>query len=140
GPALAPELYAGLAGVERFALLNIGARLCSIACASNGSEHLLSPRFEIRVFDVFPDRVYLTASRAFIDEVEALAEAGTFEPAPASLHRYNEGSFKQIAFRRGNLQVSYAHGTPDQPGDRSRVSVDADIDLYRGPLSHLFGE
>lgn len=138
--AIAPELYAELAGVERFALLNIGARLRSIACGSNASDHLLSPRFAIRVFKVFPDRVYLTASRGFIDEVEALAEAGTFEPAPASLHRYNEGSFKQTAFRRGNLQVSFAHGTPDRPGDRSQVSVDADIDLYRSPVRHLFGE
>lgn len=139
-PAVAPELYAELAGVERFALLNIGARLCSIACHSNGSEHLLSPRFKIQIFEVFPDRVYFTATRGFIDEVEALARAGRFEPAPASLHRYNEGSFKQTTFRKGNLQVSFAHGTPDRPGDRSLVSVDADIDLYRSAVGHLFGE
>jgi hypothetical protein len=138
--AIAPELYAELAGVERFALLNIGARLRSVACASNGAEHLLSPRFSVRVFEVFPDRVYLTADRALIDEVEALADAGSFEPAPASLHRFNEGSFKQTTFRRGNLQVSFAHGTPDRPADRSRVSVDADIDLYRSSVHHLFGE
>jgi hypothetical protein len=139
-PAIAPALYAELAGVERFALLNIGARLCSIACHSNGSEHLLSPRFEVRIFEVFPDRVYFTATREFIDEVQALADAGSFEPAPASLHRYNEGSFKQTTFRKGNLQVSFAHGTADRPGDRSLVSVDADIDLYRSTVGHLFGE
>ncbi len=140
GSAIAPDLYAELAGVERFALLNIGARMRSIACGDGGADHLLSERFSIRVFEVFPDRIYLTADRSFIDTVEALARSGAFEAAPASLHRFNEGSFKQTAFRRGNLQVSFAKGTPDRPGDHSRVSVDADIDLYRSPIRHLFGE
>ena len=49
-----------------------------------------------------------------------------FERAPASLHRFNEGSYKQTTHRKGNLQVSYA----SRPGDR--VAIDADM-----PLDHV---
>jgi hypothetical protein len=131
--------YSALAGVERFALLNIGARLRSTALA-DGTGHLLSQQFQVRVFDVFADRIYFTAGVDFIRAVEALASAGDFEEAPASLHRFKEGSFKQTLFAKGNLQLSYAFGTPEAPTDDTRVSVDADIDLYRSPARHLFGE
>jgi hypothetical protein len=40
----------------------------------------------------------------------------------------------------GNLQVSYASGSPEQPNDRTKIRVDADIYLYRSPVRHLFGE
>jgi hypothetical protein len=135
-----PTRYAELAGVERFALLNISARLRSIPLAVDGSGHLLSPQFAIRVFDVFPDRVYFTADASFITAVQALKEAQVFEEAPASLHRFKDGSFKQRAFRKGNLQLSYAFGSPGQSSDRTKVCVDADIDLYRSSIRHLFGE
>ena len=54
---------------------------------------------------------------------------GAFEKAPASLHRFKEGSFKQTTFRKGNLQVSFA-SRPD-----GRVVIDLDLarhiqDLY----------
>lgn len=139
-PLVAPDVYEALAGVERFALLNIGARLRSIETGTAPGEHLLAPRFSIRVFDVFPDRIYFTAEATFIRAVETLAAAGVFERAPASLHRFNTGSFKQRQSGKGNLQVSYTFGSPEQPGDVSKVRVDADIDLYRGTIPHLFGE
>ena len=135
------DAYHALAGVERFALMNIGARLQSIALETGaGGGTLADPRFEIRVFDVFPDRVYFTAKPEFLRAVETLVRGKTFEKAPASLHRFREGSYKQRQGHRGNLQVSYATGTPDDPTDRTRLCVDADIDLYRGQVSHLFGE
>ncbi len=140
GPSIDAGLYADLSGVERFALLNIAARMRSIPVGTGPGEHLLSPRFGIRIFDVFPDRVYLTADRGFIDAVEELASRGVFEHAPASLHRFSDGSFKQRQFRKGNLQISYALGSVERPGDGSKVRVDADIDLYRSALRHLFGE
>ena len=71
---------------------------------------------------VFPDRIYFEADRSVIDDVAADT---AFEKAPASLHRFKEGSFKQTTFTKGNLQVSYAM----RPGNR--VAIDADIDLYR---------
>jgi len=132
--------YAELAGVERFALLNISARLRSIPLAVGGSGHLLSRQFAIRVFDVFPDRVYFTADASFITAVQALKDARVFEEAPASLHRFKDGSFKQRGAGKGNLQLSYAFGSPGQSSDRTRVRVDADIDLYRSSVRHLFGE
>lgn len=135
------DAYHALAGVERFALMNIGARLQSITLeTAEGGGTLADPRFEIRVFDVFPDRVYFTARVEFLRAVEALARRRTFERAPAGLHRFREGSYKQRQGRKGNLQVSYAIGTPDDPADVTRLCVDADIDLYRGTVSHLFGE
>ena len=66
--------------------------------------------------------------------ITAIGNDPQFKSAPASLHRFNEGSFKQRTFRKGNLQVSFA----SRPGDR--VVVDADIDLYRLAVPHLFGE
>jgi hypothetical protein len=139
------DAYRALSGVERFALMNIGARLQSIVLGpAEGGGTLADPRFEIRVFDVFPDRVYFTAKPAFLQAVEALADRERrprlFEAAPAGLHRFRKGSYKQRAGRQGNLQVSYADGTPDDPNDPTRICVDADIDLYRGTVSHLFGE
>ena len=135
------DVYRALAGVERFALMNIGARLQSIALSpGEGGGTLADPRFEIRVFDVFPDRVYFTAKVEFLRAVEALAARRVFEKAPAGLHRFRDGSYKQRQGRKGNLQVSYAAGTLDNPGDATRLCVDADIDLYRGTVSHLFGE
>jgi hypothetical protein len=80
---------------------------------------------------VFPDRIYLEADRSVIVDVDA---DSAFAPAPAALHRFNEGSYKQTTFRKGNLQLSYA----SRPADR--VAIDADMDLYRSAIPHLFGE
>jgi hypothetical protein len=135
------DAYHALAGVERFALMNIGARLQSIPLApGDGGGTLADPRFGIRIFDVFPDRVYFTAKLEFLSVVQGLAARRVFEPAPAGLHRFQDGSYKQRQGRKGNLQVSYAAGTLDNPADATRICVDADIDLYRGTVAHLFGE
>jgi len=134
------DFYHALSGVQRFALMNIGARLASIETSAGSGEMLSAPRFDIRVFDVFPDRVYFTARVEFLRAVEDLASEGVFRKAPAGLHRFNDGSYKQQGGRRGNLQVSYAAGTPSSSDDLARVTVDADIDLYRGTVAHLFGE
>ena len=134
------DVYRALPGVQRFALMNIGARLHSIETSPGSGEMLTAPRFEIRVFDVFPDRIYFTARVEFLKAVKSLAEDGVFITAPAGLHRYNDGSYKQKGGRKGNLQVSYAAGTPADPVDPARITVDADIDLYRGTVAHLFGE
>lgn len=121
------ELYDNLSGVQMFALLNILARIQSTRASGRP---LITGR-KVRVTDVFPDRIYLEADRSLIDD---MAGDRTFESAPASLHRFKEGSLKQKAFRRGNLQVCFA-SLPN-----NRVAVDADIDLYRAVVPHLFGE
>jgi hypothetical protein len=128
--------YLATTGVERMALLNIAARLKSIAFGAGPDEHLLSGRFRIRIFDLYPSRIYFSTDVGFIDAIARLEQGGTFEAAPASLHRFRDGSYKQTTLRKGNLQVSFA-AVPGEPG---RVNVDADIDLYRSPLRHLFGE
>lgn len=126
------DLYTGLSGVGRFALLNILSCLRTIP--SDGDPgHLLSPTYVRHVFAVFPDRIYLEATPSLLKRTEALMRAGAFKAAPAALHRFREGSVKQREHRKGNLQLSY-----ERAGDI--VRVDADIDLYRGPVSHLFGE
>jgi hypothetical protein len=85
-----------------------------------------------RITHVFPDRIYLEADRSLIDDMSA--DRLQFDTAPASLHRFKEGSFKQKIFRKGNIQVCFA-SRPD-----NRVAIDADIDLYRHAIPHLFGE
>lgn len=127
-----PGLYTGLSGVGRFALLNILSCLRTIP-GDGEPGHLLSPAFVRHVFAVFPDRIYLEATPSLLKATEALTRVGAFKPAPAALHRFREGSVKQQEHRKGNLQFSY-----ERAGDV--VRVDADIDLYRGPVSHLFGE
>ena len=121
------DLYESLSGVQLFALLNILARMQATTAAGRS---LLSGR-RVRVTRVFPDRVYLEADASLIAD---LGSDPSFTPAPASLHRFKEGSFKQTSHRRGNLQVCFA----SVPG--GRVMVDADMDLYRSAVPHLFGE
>jgi hypothetical protein len=125
---IARPLYESLSGVQAFALLNILARFQ----ATRASGRPLLDNRHASVMQVFPDRIYLEADASIIDDIAA--DAATFEKAPASLHRFKEGSFKQTTFRKGNLQVSYA-SRPEQ-----RVVIDADIDLYRSAVPHLFGE
>lgn len=126
--AITKEMYGSLSGVEAFALLNISARMLTTK-VSGGP--LLSPEYDIRVNRVFPDRVYFEASKSLIDRVAADAD---FNRAPAGLHRFKEGSFKQTRFDKGNLQLSFA------TRNGGRVDVDADLDLYRAVIPHLFGE
>ena len=121
-------MYDNLSGVQTFALLNILARLQETRASGRP---LLAGR-RVNVFEVFADRVYLEADRSLIEDIEA--DADMFEKAPASLHRFNEGSFKQKTQSKGNVQVSFA----TRPNNR--VVIDADIDLYPTPVRHLFGE
>ena len=128
GDVVELQLYESLSGVQAFALLNILARLQ----ATRASGRPLLDGREVRVTHVFPDRLYFEADRAIIDDIEA--DSAAFEKAPAALHRFKEGSYKQKTFKKGNLQVSYA----SRAGNR--VVVDADMDLYRDLVPHLFGE
>jgi hypothetical protein len=121
-------LYDNLGGVQLFALLNILARLQHTKASGRS---LLEGR-RLRVTAVFPDRIYGEADRSLIDDLRS--DTATFTSAPATLHRFNEGSFKQKTFSKGNLQVCYA----TRP--QNRVAIDADIDLYRSAIPHLFGE
>jgi hypothetical protein len=122
-------LYSRLSGLQLFALLNITARMRQIKVGTP-AKHLLSRDFDVRVEKVFPDRIYLDVDASFVKEI---SNSDVFEDAGASLHAFNDGSFKQKTYSEGNLQVSY-----EKRG--SRCKVDADIDLYRNPLAHLFGE
>ena len=122
------QLYDSLSGVQAFALLNILARM---QATTAGGKPLLHGR-NAKVTHVFPDRIYLEADRGVIDDLEA--DSKTFTKAPATLHRFKDGSFKQKTFGKGNLQVTYEH----RPNDR--VAIDADMDLYRSAIPHLFGE
>jgi hypothetical protein len=122
------DLYDSLSGVQAFALLNIAARM---QATKVGPRPLLSKEYGIRVFQVFPDRIYFEADKALIT---AVAADGDFASAPASLHRFKEGSYKQRRFSKGNLQLCFA----SRAG--GRVVVDADLDLYREAIPHLFGE
>jgi hypothetical protein len=124
---IARPLYDGLSGIQAFALLNI---LAVLEATKASGKPLLEGR-NAKVTHVFPDRIYLEADRSLIDDI---ARDGAFNSAPASLHRFKEGSFKQKTFLKGNLQVCFA----SRPGNR--VAIDADIDLYRLAIPHLFGE
>jgi hypothetical protein len=125
---VARPLYESLSGIQAFALLNI---LAAMQATKASGQPLLDGRNAV-VTHVFPDRIYLEADRSMIDDIAR--DTGTFTSAPASLHRFKEGSFKQKTFTKGNLQVCFA----SRPGNR--VAIDADIDLYRLAIPHLFGE
>jgi hypothetical protein len=127
---IAEKAYTALGGAQRFALLNIAARL--LAITTNGRS-LLDPAYDVKVTRVFTDRVYLDVDAALIADIEA--DPAQFAKAPAGLHRFRDGSFKGRHGREGNLQVSFARQAVG-----TRINVDADIDLYRDPFRHLFGE
>jgi hypothetical protein len=131
-PLIKQELYDGLAGPQKFALLNITARLRSVVLSE---VNLLDPVYQTNIWLVFPDRIYM---RAKTDLIRAVSEhPKDFNSAPAGLHRFGAGSFKQATETRGGLQLSFA---PKLEDARKEVNVDADIDLFKRPLSHLFGE
>jgi hypothetical protein len=125
---ISAEMYEGLSGVQAFALLNILARLQQ----TKASGRSLLEKRGVKVFAVFADRIYMEADRSLIDDIAS--DTTTFEKAPAALHRFKEGSFKQKTQPKGNLQVSFA----TRP--ENRVVIDADIDLFPTPVRHLFGE
>ncbi len=129
-PCISEKAYGALGGAQRFALLNIAARLQAITV--NGRT-LLDPIYDVRITRVFTDRIYLDADAALIADIEA--DTTQFAKAPAGLHRFRDGSFKGRHGREGNLQVSFARQAVG-----TRINVDADIDLYRDPFKHLFGE
>lgn len=128
-PAITDAAYADLGGVQVFALLNIAARMQATVA---GGKPLLHADYGVRITNVFPDRIYFEASADLIAAVGA--QTDTFTKAPASLHKFKEGSYKQHVYRKGNLQLCYA----TQPS--GRVMVDADIDKFREPIPHLLGE
>lgn len=120
--------YSDLTGLQTFALLNIGSRMRHVPLKGR---HVLSPEFEVEIFEAQPDRIYFSAKASLLD---AIRDSGIFAPADSSLHRYTAGSFKEISGPEGNLQIS--HSSVQQ----GRVFIDADIDLYRNPALHFFGE
>ena len=128
GACIDAAVYEHAGGAQRFALLNIAARMHATIVAG---QPLLSPAYDIRITRLFPDRMYLDASRTLIDAVQ---QDPAFDIAPAALHRFNDGSFKQRTHRKGNLQLSFAARAD------GRVDIDADVDLYRSAVPHLFGE
>ena len=129
--AIVKEAYEGLPGLGAFAMLNIASQMRTIGLEG---ENLLAERFRIQIFRVFPDRFYFKADESFLEALEALKKLKKFEEASASLHRFKDGSVKQTTRRRGNLQFSY-----ELPSN-GRMKVDVDIDLFRNPVVHLFGE
>jgi len=141
---IAADFYDGLAGVQRMALLNISSRLNSIKFGPEDDDHLLSRRFKHKVFDVYPDRIYFEVDKTFIDTIDRMKDdkgkvRAIFEKAPASLHKFKDGSYKQKQSTKGNIQVSFQE-IKTGGVSTGRYRVDADIDLYRSPLRHLFGE
>ena len=122
-------LYENLTGVQRFAFMNIAARMLATRVAG---QPLWSSEYDIRVTHVFPARIYFRAKPTLIARVSG--DPAQFTKAPASLHRFRDGSFKQTLFDRGNLQVCFAKR------DDGDVHVDADIDLFKSTIKHLFGE
>lgn len=128
-PSISEGLYRDLSGPQKFTLLNIASLMRRIA----GPEvlNLVDERFEPNVWRVYTDRIYLRAKASLLTTVKNHPDFGE---APAGLHRFNEGSYKQNRFEEGNLQLSY------QSHRKGLVDVDADIDLYRDPIAHFFGE
>ncbi len=131
-PLITKALYDHLAGVQKFALLNITARMMATCL---GDVNLLAPDFKIVIWQVFPDRIYLEADATLIRNVRN--HKALFKTAPAGLHRFSAGSYKQRRVSRGGLQLSYA---PEVTHGTRKVNIDADIDLFKRPLSHLFRE
>lgn len=131
-PLITQDLYDHLAGVQKFALLNITARMMATGL---GDINLLASEFKIVIWQVFPDRIYFKADATLIRDVRT--HTALFKTAPAGLHRFSAGSYKQRRPSRGGLQLSYA---PEVAHDTKKVNIDADIDLFKRPLSHFFAE
>ncbi len=136
------DAYHALAGVERFALMNIGARLQSITLGpGEGGGTLADPRFE------HPDLRGVPGPGVLHGEGRVSARGR----GPGRAEDVRAGAGGAAPLPRRQLQA--APGPQGQPpgqlrgrhadriaSDATRICVDADIDLYRGTVAHLFGE
>jgi hypothetical protein len=129
-PCIGAAAYDRLGGAQRFALLNIAARLQAVTLDGRTP---LDPAYGVRVTRVFLDRIHLDADARLVDDIAA--DTGGFVRAPAGLRRYRDGAFRGRHGRTGNLHVSFR-----RHAEGGRVEVEVDLDRYRDPFTRLFGE
>jgi hypothetical protein len=92
-----------------------------------------------------PDRIFGYADPALVDQVRSAAERGEFSTQSAidlALHGDATSSFKQIQFGEANVQLTFHEKEQDRKtiDGLDCVYVEPDIDYYKDPLAHFFGE
>jgi hypothetical protein len=97
--------------------------------------------------DLRPDRFFGYADAGLM---AMLREAGPkqFQPqAPADLALHHDpvhgdatASFKQLQFGEANVQLTFHEGNKKTIGGVDCVCIEPDIDYYKDPLAHTFGE
>ena len=114
-------------GVKRQdALVNITNALDSVSFSDNATALNLIQN----VTEVGRDRIFGNADPRLMQEI---ANSPIFDRADGSLHGEYSTSFKSNKnfMRPGNLQLSFA---------TDGTSFDIDIDLFKNPVLHFFGE
>ncbi|HXM43011.1 MAG TPA: hypothetical protein VN924_17285 [Bryobacteraceae bacterium] len=105
-----------------------------------------SPLDYFKQFDLpalAPDRIFGYADPQLENQVQLAAQQGKFVTEPAidlALHGDATSSFKQIQFGEANVQLTF-HGNNKRTIDGiDCVYVEPDIDYYKDPVAHFFGE
>ena len=136
------DAYRALAGVERFALMNIGARLQSIAArARRRRRHAGRPAFrDPRLRRVPRPRVLHREGRSSCAPSRRWPHAGSSRGRPRGCIASTTAATSSGRGARATSRSATRPALPQILRDATRLCVDADIDLYRGTVSHLFGE
>jgi len=92
-----------------------------------------------------PDRIFGYADPALVDQVRSAAKQGEFAEQSAIdlvLHPGATSSFKQKQFGEANVQLTFHENQQDKKtiDGIDCVYVEPDIDYYKDPANHFFGE
>lgn len=119
------EYWMTLSEAQQNAIVNMTDILGSISFADGTTALSLVQN----ISDALDDRIYGIAIERLMKEISG---SDLFEKADASLHGKYKTSYKSKkgVVDPGNLQLSFAEDG----------SFDADHDLYKNPVLHLFGE
>lgn len=86
------------------------------------------------------DRLFGWADSSLVAHLESAVQAGKLTPAPANLHPGATRSYKQTLFSEANLQITLHENDRKQIGGTQCLMIEPDIDYFRDPAAHFFGE
>jgi len=148
----APDRYSDLMeekeGLILACLLNLLTAMSQIVLPSEKTplDYYWQPIWDETQFPAAQDRFFAYADKALVDDVVRAAKMGSFsqEKDPGVFHPGATLSYKQNQFDVTNVQVTFHQGNAKTiqtaNGPLDCIVIEPDIDFYKDPLSHFFGE
>lgn len=148
----AAERYSNLMeekeGLVLACMLNLLTAMSQIMLPSEKTplDYYWQPIRDDGAFPVAQDRFFAYVDKALVDDVVRAAKMGSFsqEKDPGVFHPGATLSYKQNQYDVTNLQLTFHQGNaktlPTPAGPIDCIVIEPDIDFYKDPLCHFFGE